>query len=487
MNADSEISRQNKIALLGNVVAAIVFTITFVAEFINEGRAIWYPVCGVILAWLPVISSAYFWKKDTETAMIKHIIAVGFAVVYSYSIFLTKNSASYAFVFPMILIVCVFSDLSYMKKIIFGVVLENVITCVAQLVTKSAFGYVSDGNSSMQLMAVLAGAVASLVVMNALEVNAKEKVEDMASEKSQTEKALTKVTRMTDKMNISINEINAATDHLLSAATATHAAMDGVSTGAGETADAVQKQLVKTEEIQNKIEVISKEATTVADNMNETMGVLETGKDDMETLVKNVEDSVNLGKDVTEKLETLDEYIEKMHTIIGIIGEITSQTSLLALNASIEAARAGEAGKGFAVVAGEITNMASQTQDATTNITELIDGVSNAINQVVSTVRNMITGINDQKGAAENTVKSFKTIETNTYAIRESIDSLESGVKVLEESNKEITEYIEKISAISQEVTARANETLDLENSNAEDIGHISDMVSELSELSNEI
>lgn len=76
----------------------------------------------------------------------------------------------------------------------------------------------------------------------------------------------------------------------------------------------------------------------------------------------------------------------EMNSIVELISGITSQTSLLSLNASIEAARAGEAGKGFAVVATEISGMATQTQDATEQITALINNVSGAISEVVEVI-----------------------------------------------------------------------------------------------------
>ncbi|MBP5160337.1 MAG: methyl-accepting chemotaxis protein, partial [Lachnospiraceae bacterium] len=74
--------------------------------------------------------------------------------------------------------------------------------------------------------------------------------------------------------------------------------------------------------------------------------------------------------------------VDKINELTGTIMAISSQTGLLALNASIEAARAGEAGRGFAVVATEIGNLATQTSQAVTNISGIVDEVNSAVGQL---------------------------------------------------------------------------------------------------------
>ncbi|MBR5766387.1 MAG: methyl-accepting chemotaxis protein, partial [Lachnospiraceae bacterium] len=76
--------------------------------------------------------------------------------------------------------------------------------------------------------------------------------------------------------------------------------------------------------------------------------------------------------------------VSKINELTEAIMSISSQTSLLALNASIEAARAGEAGRGFAVVATEIGHLAEQTSKSVTDINGIVGEVNAAVANMTS-------------------------------------------------------------------------------------------------------
>ena len=221
----------------------------------------------------------------------------------------------------------------------------------------------------------------------------------------------------------------------------------------------------------------------IGNSMTLTLKALAEGKQDIEHLASEVEASVDNGTEVTEKLENLNQYMDEMNSIVELIGGITNQTSLLALNASIEAARAGEAGRGFSVVATEISGMATRTKEATVHITELISNVSNAIMEVVGVVSNMIDGINEEKTGASNAEESFESIEDNTRAIQKNADTLSRSISELQNANKEIIDSIQTISAISQQVSAHAGETMQAEEENLNVMQDVSAIMQKLAAL----
>ena len=72
-----------------------------------------------------------------------------------------------------------------------------------------------------------------------------------------------------------------------------------------------------------------------------------------------------------ERRELTAENNQKIMNISKSIGDFSTQTKMLAINAAIEAARAGDVGKGFAVVASQVKAVATKVQDATDEIAQL--------------------------------------------------------------------------------------------------------------------
>lgn len=477
--AVSDLERNNKTAMYCHLFEALIIAGTYIGELLLGNRGFLYALIVVVLAMIPVIAEFAFWSKNHEHTMIKHLVAQGFAVMYTFILFTTTNCMTFLFVIPMVLVISTYNDTAYSLKINIGIILENLIVVIGGALT-GKFGFRDMGSGLLQIMVMVLVGIYSYLAAHTSETNNRQKLAEIKAAQSETENVLDNVSRNAGIMQAGINEIHGKVEHLQEASRLTKDAMSEVTAGATDTAEAVQRQMEQTERIGERVQMVGDAAAEIAVRMQQTLKVLDAGKSDVKTLVNEVEDSVSDSVEAADKLETLNQYITEMNTIVELISGITSQTSLLALNASIEAARAGEAGKGFAVVATEISALATQTKEATAHITELINNVAGAISEVVTVIRNMIDGINAEKESTGNTATSFETIEEHTYAIRDNVQQLTESVEQLKSANQEIANSIQTISAVSEEVSAHANETLEAEEENMQNLMTIAGRSQEL-------
>ena len=373
----------------------------------------------------------------------------------------------YAFVIPMMFAVMPYHDVKAFVLINVGTVVENILVVLLGA-TQGGFGYLGQDAGFIQISVMILLCITSIYATISNQKNTDENIESITAAQDRTEATLREVMEMSSRMETSVADITAELNKLETAFDSTKTAMEEVSVGSGESAAAIQQQTAQTEAIQEKVNTVSEVAETIGNNMEHTIEILDAGKEEMTGLKEQAEDSARNSELAAQKLETLDHYMQEMHSIVEIISKIANQTSLLALNASIEAARAGEAGRGFSVVATEISGMATQTKDATGNIAELIQNVSGAIGEVVTVIRQMIDGIGSQREGTMRAADSFTAIEDSSYTIVDNLGEMLQTVEALKTANQEIVDSIQTISATTEEVSAHASETLEAEERNRE-------------------
>ncbi|WP_144394109.1 methyl-accepting chemotaxis protein [Pleionea sediminis] len=152
--------------------------------------------------------------------------------------------------------------------------------------------------------------------------------------------------------------------------------------------------------VENEAEKLSRNSLSLTESfaeeklmVNRLNSVLEEIREDASTGVnlstssgQAAEKAYDLAVSGNEKLNELKEAIDriresgkKLVATMGVIDDISNQTSLIALNAAIESARAGEYGRGFSVVADEVRKLANDSTDATSNSKNIVEDSNAAI------------------------------------------------------------------------------------------------------------
>ncbi len=275
------------------------------------------------------------------------------------------------------------------------------------------------------------------------------------------------------KINENVSELNEVTDTVNQMCSDNSATSQQLAAGMQETAATTVTINENVSQIKGEAENINAMAEEGAKNSEIVMDRALQLRTKTVTASNKTMDIYNSVKEKAEKAIEGSKAVEKINELTGTIMEISSQTGLLALNASIEAARAGEAGKGFAVVATEIGSLADQTSQAIANISAIVKEVNEAVGNMSECLEETTEFLEksvsvdykefeqvseqykDDANVFKNSMEGIKTSMAQLAGAIEQIASALSGINdTVGESSVGVTDIAEKTSGMVEKTSS---------------------------------
>lgn len=226
---------------------------------------------------------------------------------------------------------------------------------------------------------------------------------------------------------------------------------DQVSAGADQLAESAQglaegatDQAAALEELTASVNEV---ASHVAENTESTDRVHDQAK---EVAIKADHGTAKM-KELIESMKHISDTTNDIQTVIEKIESIASQTNLLSLNASIEAARAGEAGRGFAVVAEQIKELAEESASSAEETRVML---TNSLNQVE--IGSSVADETSQFMA--EMIEQLDAVVMEVAKIRQVSDRQAESVKQISQAIEQVNGVVQENSATSEQVSATSQE-----------------------------
>ncbi|MBE5908301.1 MAG: HAMP domain-containing protein [Lachnospiraceae bacterium] len=260
------------------------------------------------------------------------------------------------------------------------------------------------------------------------------------------------VNESSDELAIMANQIAATTETVAEA-------VQQIAAGASEQAVAVQKSAENTASITDAVEAVQ----SSTNDLNDLAVRMKQASEDSSAALGSFQE---LSTAMNEKINGISERIAATQNAVAEINErvvgisdIAAQTNLLSLNASIEAARAGEAGRGFSVVAEEIRKLADGSESLAQEIKTVMTTLLTESTEAVTAAKEIIESNEEQQASLDTTLAAVQGMLNDIEETVSSVASISTATDQCVDSNREVSDAMASLSAISEENAASSETT----------------------------
>lgn len=436
----------------------LVFALLLSANYGTDVSQGGYPstnfIIFLILCWVPFFAGDLLLRiRGKADDRYRYALVVGYGIFYTFLICTTDSPIAFTYILPVVSLLVLYKDRKFMVGCAIANIASVIISVIYHLVVLGQNTATDQKNYQLQIACLLLCYIGYIMSIRHL-------IESDGALTNSIKADLKRVVTTVEQVKTASNTIMDGITVVRELATENKHGSDIVVDGMNKLTDHNGQLQSRTASSQEMTGDINSQVQNVASMINDMVSLTaESGKHaktssvDLESLVQTAGTMADLSNEVEHILDAFKTEFETVKQETGTIDSISSQTNLLALNASIEAARAGEAGKGFSVVAEQIRKLSTETKDSSGQISEALSRLDEISGKMTSSIEETLKLIQVTLEKVTQTGENVNKITQDSSLLGEHIQTIDSAMKEVESSNRQLVENMEQVSSIVETMT----------------------------------
>lgn len=436
----------------------LVFALLLSANYSTDVSQGGYPstnfIIFLILCWVPFFAGDLLLRiRGKADDRYRYALVVGYGIFYTFLICTTDSPIAFTYILPVVSLLVLYKDRKFMVGCAIANIASVIISVIYHLVVLGQNTATDQKNYQLQIACLLLCYIGYIMSIRHL-------IESDGALTNSIKADLKRVVTTVEQVKTASNTIMDGITVVRELATENKHGSDIVVDGMNKLTDHNGQLQSRTASSQEMTGDINSQVQNVASMINDMVSLTaESGKHaktssvDLESLVQTARTMADLSNEVEHILDAFKAEFETVKQETGTIDSISSQTNLLALNASIEAARAGEAGKGFSVVAEQIRKLSTETKDSSGQISEALSRLDEISGKMTSSIEETLKLIQVTLEKVTQTGENVNKITQDSSLLGEHIQTIDSAMKEVESSNRQLVENMEQVSSIVETMT----------------------------------